>query len=144
MDSENRQPRKTYDIGGVAYEPHEPLTREKVLHFHRHMWQWIAEHAVKDRQYQKHLYFHAMGIPEEDSPHNDCFCCEYAHRLPGGCERNCPIEWPGNGCLSSKSPYTKYVNAKSGPYFIDTSRIAEFAAEIAALPEKKLPEERKE
>lgn len=67
------------------------FTREQAIAEHRKMWNWIAKETERRRHaVSEDDYFDCKGVPDDERPSCDCFCCGY-------CKDNCfdcPIQWP--------------------------------------------------
>ena len=110
------------------------MTKQEAIAAHRKMWRWIADETER-RKYavKKSEYFDAMGIPEENRPSDNCYCCEYVmNHNRTDCDL-CPIEWPGRHCFGGRGLYKKWVDASDNDNWAEAAALA---LVIAELPER--------
>lgn len=128
------------------------LTREQAIEEHRKMWNWLAEHPDKDKDY--YLELNNFGYIN-----NECFLCEYSHQNDGEyCGNDCILNWGEvDGCIGNAlnlGLYRIYLEQKDLLYFINKDSewskdivkglrllISRTARAIAELPERKENEE---
>ncbi|MDR1516453.1 MAG: hypothetical protein LBS45_12240 [Synergistaceae bacterium] len=103
----------------IAMVDMDTLTLEQAQEGHRALWDWLAE---SDDRWQKD-WPGWSGYSRMSTIH--CFPCELCKR---DCD-SCPIEWPGENCLASGSPYPQWYDGT------DAERKAT-AAQIRDLPWK--------
>lgn len=134
------------------------LTVKDYIEEHRKMWEWISEETARQqRLITKDEYFSYVMSPRylESLGFNvkynrikcNCFCCAYcdSRNITYGmyisecaCEKKCPIDWPGNYCGSSKSPYHKWYDMCLDVTVLDKKisydELSKLALEISKLP----------
>lgn len=105
-----------------------PLTKKGCLHYHRKMWNWIADETEhKEQIVRKDEYLKYIGATDL---YSNCYCCTYAEFA---CNK-CPIQWGTDGnhpCVNMLSPYKLWKNTE------DWKTAAEAARKVASLAEIK-------
>lgn len=127
------------------------LTRKEAIENHRKMWKWIAEKSLERKEkVQKDDYFAENGkIDWRSVPDLQCYCCHFTkqNELRALVCDKCPLMWGDNAadnCIDIyvngilfeyKGTWSKWVREK------DYEKAAEYALQIANLPERRMEDE---
>ena len=116
------------------------LTRKEAIQKCRDMWNWIADETQKrGRVVKKEEYFLEHGFEE---PEHDCYLCEYTAQEDEGRRVDCymcPFNFGVDGryaCENPETPYKKWWYAITNMEESTIAEIADFARQIANLPER--------
>ena len=120
------------------FEKESILTKEEAIKRHRMMWNWIAHETLRrEKRVSKPEAIKHFGWSTKNM-RSVCWCCTYAHSDDDfSCEK-CPIQWPEGLCTSSikgRGLYGKWCDTIW--HKDDYKQAAEYAYEIANLPERK-------
>ena len=124
------------------------LTKDDSVNKCRFMWNWIADETERlNRVVQKNEYFKHFNIDVENIPNSGCYLCEYDMQFTKDC-KHCPLDFgvcfDEEQCVSAEgSPYGKWqslVEICDAGDQIDIKELADFARQIANLPERQLTE----
>lgn len=122
----------------------DKLTKEKAIQYSLEQWEILVNEPLTQKYEATARVLHNHDYGKRVWLTHNCFFCEYVKEnfsgvliLGDSCNLHCPIDWPGEHCISGISPYPAWENAvmHENPKNLNPEEISELAKSIYSILE---------